>query len=195
MKLGIFGGTFNPVHEGHLAAAKAAADHLALDRVLFIPSGVPPHKAPPTPFEHRLAMVELAVAADPRFAASRIEEGEQKNYSLHTLEKLAELYPGEELYFLIGADAFAEITTWYRWRDVVDRVSFIVVSRPGHDYSVPPGARVFRLDQVAVPVSSSDLRRRLARGEQPEGIPPAVLGYIREHRLYGLPSAEQGNLA
>ncbi|MBX9600737.1 MAG: nicotinate-nucleotide adenylyltransferase [Bryobacteraceae bacterium] len=195
MKIGVFGGTFNPVHDGHLAAARAAADHFGLDRVLFIPSAVPPHKAPPTPFEHRFAMVGLAVAADPRFAASRIEQGEQKNYSLHTLEKLAQLYPGDELYFLIGADAFAEITTWYRWRDVVSRVSFVVVSRPGHEYTVPPGARVHRLDQLAVPFSSSDLRRRLARGEQPEGIPPAVLSYIREHRLYELPPADPGDLA
>lgn len=184
MRFAIFGGTFNPVHAGHLAAARAAADEYALDRVLFIPAAAPPHKSVAVPYADRLRMVELACAADPRFVASRAEEGTSRSYSIDTIEKLRREHPGDEFFFLIGADAFEEIETWRRWRDVIRLVDFIVVSRPGHDYDVPRGARVHRLDSVAVPVSSSELRAALARGEAPAAIPAAVRGYIRAQGLY-----------
>jgi nicotinate-nucleotide adenylyltransferase len=181
----IFGGTFNPPHAGHLAAARAAADACRLDRVLFIPAAAPPHKSVAVPYEHRYRMVELACAADPRFAPSRAEAGTERSYSIHTIEKLRREHPEDEFFFLIGADAFEEIQTWHRWRDVVRQVEFIVVSRPGHDYRVPGGAQVHRLDSVAVPVSSSEVREALARGECPREVPDAVLAYARAHRLYG----------
>ena len=91
--------------------------------------------------------------------------------------------PGE-VYFLIGADAFAEIQTWFRWQDVVREVEFIVVTRPGHQYLSPPGARVHRLETVALPVSSSEIRAALARGETPAELPQPVLEYIRANGLY-----------
>ena len=91
---------------------------------------------------------------------------------------------GHELFFLIGADAFAEIGTWHRWREVVASVEFIVVSRPGRVYKVPEGARVHRLEGVDLPVSSSGIRRKLAEGDEQVDVPPAVLAYIREHGLY-----------
>lgn len=189
MKRAIFGGTFDPIHKAHLAIARAAADRFGLDQILFVPAGTPPHKASRTPYEHRYRMVELACAADARFMASRIEEGGGKSYSIYTIERLKA--EGAEVYFIIGADAFAEIETWHRWQDVVREAEFIVVSRPGHTYRVPPGARVHRLDSVELPVSSSEIRTRLARGEMPEELPEAVARYIAEHGLYREPAGTQ----
>jgi len=90
----------------------------------------------------------------------------------------------EALFFIIGSDAFAEIQSWHRWEDVIRAVEFIVVARPGHEIAVPPGARVHRLDSVELPVSSSDIRDALARGETPQELPPAIAAYIRAHQLY-----------
>jgi nicotinate-nucleotide adenylyltransferase len=130
-------------------------------------------------------MVELACQGEPRFEASRLEEGQERSYSIDTIERVrAALPPGDELYFLIGADAFAEITSWRRWQDVVRAVRFIVAARPGHDYAVPAGATVERLDTLALAISSSSIRARLAAGEDPPELPPTVLAYIREQGLY-----------
>jgi len=183
MKIAIFGGTFNPIHSAHLAMARMAADRLGLDRVLFIPAGHPPHKEAATPYEDRYRMVELACAADPRFVASRLEEGNETSYSIHTIERVKGENPGT-LYFIVGSDAFADIQTWYRWRDVIAAVEFIVVARPGHVIEPPAGAIVHRLDDVSLPVSSSEIRRALARGQVSPELPPAVADYIRTHRLY-----------
>jgi nicotinate-nucleotide adenylyltransferase len=182
MRTAIFGGTFNPIHAAHLVMAREAADQWSLDRVLFVPAGNPPHKHAGTPFEHRYRMVELACAADPRFVASRLEEGAEKSYSIHTIERVQA--EGGDVFFIIGSDAFAEIDTWYRWQDVVRAVEFIVVARPGHPIVSPPGARAHRLDTVASPVSSSEIRHALSRGETPAELPPAVAEYIRTHGLY-----------
>ncbi len=123
-------------------------------------------------------MTELACRADPRFIASRLEAGDGKSYSIDTVERVREL--GQQPFFIIGADAFAEIPTWHRWQDLVRLTEFIVVTRPGHLYSAPPGARVHRLDTVALPVSSSEIRRKLAAGEIPDELPPACKPlYIR----------------
>ena len=183
MKTAIFGGTFNPIHSAHLAMARLAADRLGLDRVLFIPAGRPPHKEAATPYEDRYRMVEIACAADSRFVPSRLEEGAGKSYSIHTIERLKALDPAP-LFFIIGSDAFAEIKTWHRWRDVIAAVEFIVVARPGHLINPPPGAIVHRLDDVALPVSSSEIRRLLARGEVPPEVPPAIAEYIHDRGLY-----------
>jgi nicotinate-nucleotide adenylyltransferase len=182
MKTGIFGGTFDPVHAAHLAMASEAADRWSLDRVLFIPAGNPPHKHADTRFEHRYRMVELACAADSRFVASRMEDGAEKSYSIHTIERVKA--QNGDVFFIIGSDAFAEIRTWHRWEDVIRAVEFIVVARPGHQIVSPPGARVHRLDTLASPVSSSAIRDALARGETSAELPPAVAAYIRANRLY-----------
>jgi nicotinate-nucleotide adenylyltransferase len=182
MKTAIFGGTFDPIHCAHLEMARQAADQFALDRVLFIPAGNPPHKHADTPFEQRYRMVELACAADPRFAASRLEEGERKSYSIDTIERVKAA--NGEVFFIIGADAFAEIETWHRWQDVIRAVEFIVAARPGHQIVSPPGARVHRLETVELPVSSSDIREALARGETPPDLPGNVADYIRANGLY-----------
>ena len=187
MRIALFGGTFDPIHNAHLEIAREAARQFSLDRVLFIPASRPPHKTgvTRTPYEHRYRMVELACAGEPLFEASRLEEGEQNSYSIQTIERVrASIGGGEELFFLIGSDAFAEIRTWHRWREVIASVDFLVVSRPGRAYDVPEGARVQRLEGVDLSVSSSEIRRRLATGDDGVEIPPAVLAYIREHGLY-----------
>jgi nicotinate-nucleotide adenylyltransferase len=187
LKIALFGGTFDPIHTAHLKIAGRAARDFALDRVLFIPAARPPHKSglTRTPYEHRYRMVELACQGEPLFEASRLEQGEQNSYSIETIERVrSSLDAGEELYFLIGADAFAEIRTWHRWREVVASVEFIVVSRPGRMYDVPEGARVHRLDGLDLAVSSSEIRRQLASGDERVEVPPAVLAYIRKYGLY-----------
>lgn len=187
MRLAVFGGTFDPIHTAHTRIAREAADRFRLDKVLFVPAAHPPHKlnGQTTPFEHRYRMVELACAEDPRFEPSRLEEGQEKSYTVHTLERLkAALAPGDEMYFLIGADAFAEIESWHRSRDVLRMVDFIVVSRPGYELRVPEGARVHRLETLALPLSSSEIRRQLETTGSADGLHPQVLEYIRRHGLY-----------
>lgn len=193
-RLAIFGGTFDPIHSAHIAVARAARDRFALDRILFIPAGIPPHKLhqQAEAWEHRFRMVELATADEREFEASDLESGEEKSYSFLTIARvLAGTSDLAVLYFVIGADAFADITTWHRWRDVIAAVEFIVVTRPGHTYAVPEGARVHVLDSVQMTVSSSEIRETLGRCERPEEIPLPVFEYIRDHKLYGFGSACQ----
>lgn len=135
-------------------------------------------------YEDRFRMVEIACRSDAVLQASRIEEGGGNSYSIRTIERLRAQYPDDELFFIIGADAFAEIQTWKRWQDVVRSVEFIVVNRPGHTYEAPAGARVHALENLHMAVSSSEIRRKLASGEEPEELPPGVLDYIRSRGLY-----------
>lgn len=187
MKLAIFGGTFDPIHKGHLAIARKAARHFRLDRVLFVPAYHPPHKAGVTnaTYNDRLRMAELACAGRVGFEVSRLEEGTERSYSIDTIEKVASMAPLDELYFLIGADAFREIRTWRRWRDVARMVRFLVVSRPGCKYETPSEVTLARLDTVELPISSSEIRKALAAGRRPEELPKRVLDYILKHGLYG----------
>jgi nicotinate-nucleotide adenylyltransferase len=187
LRIALFGGTFDPIHNAHLRIAREAAGQFALERVWLIPASRPPHKSgvTRTPYEHRYRMVELACAGEPLFEASRLEEGTENSYSIETIERVHTLLgASEELFFLIGADAFAEIGAWHRWRDVIASVDFIVVSRPGRVYTVPEGARVHRLEGVDLAVSSSGIRHKLAEGDDRIDVPPAVLAYIRQHGLY-----------
>lgn len=187
MKLAIFGGTFDPVHNAHLAVAREAASRFGLDRVLLIPADRPPHKqsGARAPYDDRVRMAEIATAGDGRLCVSRLEEGTERSYSIDTIEKVrAGLSPGDELFFIIGADAFAEIHTWRRWREVAAAVRFIVVSRPNAEYSPPPEVQYVRLDTLSLEISSSEIRRALAAGERPETLPREVLAYIETHWLY-----------
>ena len=186
-RIAIFGGTFDPIHSAHLTVGLEAAEQLKLDQVLFVPAAHPPHKAESTEasYEDRYRMVALACEADSRFVASRLEDGEGRSYSVLTIEKLrARSRPGDRIFFLIGADAFAEIATWQRWQEVVTGVEFIVVTRPGHNYEVPAGATVHRLETLALPVSSSEIRLALSAGRAAEALPAAVSRYVQEHGLY-----------
>jgi nicotinate-nucleotide adenylyltransferase len=186
-RIAIFGGTFDPIHDAHLAVAREAADAFDLDRVLFVPAKNPPHKLGDlhAPFDDRMRMVELACAADARFEASRIEDRPGRSYSYDTVVLVRE-QRGEtaHVFFLIGADAFAEIRSWHRWQDLVKLVEFIVVSRPRRAFDVPAGAHVHRLDTLELPVSSSAIRKSLDRGELDVPIPDAVRTYIQDRGLY-----------
>ena len=189
MRLAILGGTFDPIHKAHLALAREAASQYRLEKVLFVPASHPPHKSGMTHagYEHRVRMATLACAGDPRFEVSRLEEN-TASYSIDTIGKVrAQLRPGDQLFFLIGADAFAEIETWRRWQEVVGAVTFIVASRPGHEYRIPAGASVERMETIDLPYSSSAIRRGLAAGERPGEVPDAVLDYIYQFGLYSVP--------
>jgi nicotinate-nucleotide adenylyltransferase len=136
MKLALFGGTFDPVHRGHLAIAGAAAKQFGLSCVYFVPADLPPHKQHRdlTPFHHRYAMLALATQNDRRFVPSLLDAGaSQPNYSINTVRRLKQtLKQSDRLYFLIGIDAFMEISTWYHPVELLTECDFIVVSRPGY---------------------------------------------------------------
>jgi nicotinate-nucleotide adenylyltransferase len=188
LRLAIFGGTFDPIHWAHLAIAREAIERCRLDRVLLVPADNPPHKTgvTNTPYENRVRMAEIACRGLPHLEVSRLEAGTQRSYSIDTIRKVrAGIAPADELFFVIGADAFADIRTWHQWQDVVREVSFLVVSRPGAIYDVPPEARVERLDRLDLTISSSEIRRGLAAGKRPAEVPPAVLEYILANSLYG----------
>ena len=199
MKIALFGGTFDPVHSGHLEIARAAADAYELDRVLFVPAGSPPHKLglQQAPYEDRFHMTALACQEDPRFEASRLEDpailGDRRSYSYDTIQRMRQtLAPDDGLYFLLGEDAYADLGIWYRLEDVVPLVEFLVVSRPdgGGDRAPKlPGLRISWVRGIDHPASSTEIRRRAASGESLEGLTPdSVADYIRRNRLYLTPA-------
>jgi nicotinate-nucleotide adenylyltransferase len=181
----LFGGTFDPIHNAHVAVAREVLRRFDVSRVVFVPAARPPHKDDGTqaPFEDRVRMVELACGGEPGFEVSRIEENFPRSYSILTIEKMLEEGAGP-LSFLIGADAFAEIESWHRWKDIVRLVEFIVVTRPAAEWTLPPGATVQELAGLWLPVSSSEVRRALAAGDPDVPVPPAVLHWIRDRGLY-----------
>lgn len=184
----LFGGTFDPIHQAHLHIAREAEERCALDRILFVPAGRPPHKEGDqvTPFEHRYRMVEAACAGHPSFEPSRLEEPPHSSYSIDTVKRLyTELEPNTEVTFLIGSDAFDEIESWKQWHDLSQLVKFIVAARPGSQYKIPAGTRVQRLNSLALEVSSSDIRSSLAEGKETDKLPKSVLAYIKQNHLYG----------
>ncbi len=195
MRIALFGGTFDPIHEGHLEIARAAAEAYKLDRVLFVPGGRPPHKVgeQQAGYEDRYEMTRLACAEDERFEASRLEDpdclGGRRSYSYDTIQRIrATLEPADQLYFLLGEDAFADLGVWYRLEDVVRLVEFLVVSRPeggGERAPKSPELRVRWVRGVKHPASSTRVRERAAAGESLRGlVPAAVADYIREQGLY-----------
>jgi len=199
MTLGVLGGTFDPIHNGHLAAAVAAERALALDAVVLVPSRTPPHRPDPVRAtgEHRFAMAALAAKGRPGWSASRLEiDREGASYTFDTLTALRS--PTVELFFILGADAFAEIATWSRYPAVLDLANFVVVSRPGITLdslrarvpsafsSRPAGrTRVILVEATTPDISSTDIRRRVQSGASLQGlVPDGVAAYIAAHRLY-----------
>lgn len=186
-KVCLFGGTFDPIHMAHLRIAEEAQKKFGLDRVLFVPAGNPPHKdaASLTAYEDRYRMVEIACKPYPSFVASRLEAGRRPSYTVDTMKRvLKDLNRNDRLFFLVGGDAFDELETWKGWRDLIQMTEFVVVSRPESEYRVPAGARVHRLDGLALPVSSSTIRTRLATGEATPELPPEVRAYVEKRGLY-----------
>ena len=195
MKLGILGGTFDPIHLGHLAAASAALDCAELERVLFIPSARPPHRpAAHASAEARLAMCRLAVAGEPRFEVSDLEVRRGgPSYTSDTLRELRLARPDDELHLILGWDAAKLFRSWHEPEAVLELVMIVVVARPGtaepsaadlRSAGFDPG-RVISCLRVTPDVSGSELRRELAAGASISGqVSPAVEGYIAEHDLY-----------
>ncbi|CAN5404258.1 nicotinate-nucleotide adenylyltransferase [soil metagenome] len=195
MRVALFGGTFDPIHRGHLAIAGAAADAFGLDTVLFAPAGRQPLKlnSTPTTFEDRLAMVELACGSDARFCASALDAPHadgSANYTVDTLAALILERPGDQIFVLAGADSFLDLPRWREPARLLQLAEWIVVSRPGfslddfNGLALPPG-RVHRLESVHEDVSATELREKLERGEDCSAmVPAAVLEYVRERGLY-----------
>lgn len=190
MKLGILGGTFNPIHLGHLLIAQDALVQAKLDRVLFIPAATPPHKelAGNVHATHRLEMVRLAIAGNERFAADNLEiRRGGKSYSVDTLEALRGRYPRATFCFIIGADSLQELHLWKDARRLVKMCRFIAFTRPGFKPKPArlPGLRYQLLDQHSCDIASRDIRDRAGRGQSIRYlVPDPVLRYIRGHKLY-----------
>jgi nicotinate-nucleotide adenylyltransferase len=200
-RIGILGGTFDPIHLGHLEAATAARIRLSLDRVILVPSRTPPHRniEPRASVYHRFAMTALAANSRDRLLVSDLElRRDGQSYTALTLDSLqAEGYKASQLYFIIGADAFAEIEAWHDYPRVLSLSNFVVVPRRGLSFtqlnpipdpqSLVPGASTsVSFIEVQTPdVSSTEIRRRVASSEPIEAlVPPAVAEHIRRHRLY-----------
>ncbi len=189
MKLALYGGTFDPVHPGHLEVARAAVSELALDRLWFLVSGDPPHKRRRlTPAGHRLAMVQLVLAGEPRLDVCEVEVLRSgPSYTVDTLRAFRSLHPRAELSFLIGADSLLDLPGWREPEAILD-FGVVVAPRPGFDLRSVPASlrrRVRILKSPANPASSSAVRTRLRRpGGTPPGMDPRVLAYIQAHRLF-----------
>jgi nicotinate-nucleotide adenylyltransferase len=213
VRIGIFGGTFNPIHLGHLRSAEEVRECQQLDRILFIPSASPPHKreAEIAPARHRLAMVRLALAGNPTFDVSNIEiDRPGRSYSVDTLDALRAAHPKVQYTFILGLDAFREISTWMNYRRLFELCDIVVTSRPHYDETslralIPIAARgdfcyrskrkvlehrsghqiVFqRVSDLAI--SASDIRARCRRGDSVRYlVPQSIEKYLARHKLYG----------
>ncbi|MFN2587332.1 MAG: nicotinate-nucleotide adenylyltransferase [Actinomycetota bacterium] len=190
-RLGVMGGTFDPIHNGHLAAASAVLDAFELDRVLFVPAGTPWQKAGFSAAEDRWMMTVLAITGNPRFEASRMEiDRKGPTYTVDTMAILRDFYgPDVDLFFVAGVDAVLTIGTWHGVEGLVGLAEVIAVPRAGFDPAAlqprPEWPRVHLARIAEVDVSSTDIRRMAAAGLPIDGlVPAAVADYIRDHRLY-----------
>ncbi len=194
-RLGVLGGTFDPIHAGHLAAASAAIDCAHLDRVIFVPAAQPPHRpVAVAPARDRLAMCRLATTGDARFAVSDLElDRTGPSYTVDTLLELRRLHPDAELFLILGWDAASLFHTWHRPEHVRAIASIVIVGRPGSKAPQPADLKSAGLDGKGIvrcvgdtpAVSASEIRRAVAAGESIAGlVPEAVERYITTHRLY-----------
>jgi len=212
VKIALFGGTFDPIHFGHLRAARAAVRKFRLDQILFVPSGRPPHKPEDhlTPFVHRFAMVSLACAGEPKFVPSLLEapDGEPQ-YSIDTVQRFRKSFRAQDhLFFMVGMDAFVDLPHWKEPRKLLNLIDFIIVSRPGfrveNILKVIPSRMVKRslrrkgktviqlqrvqlhiLNGVHIPIASHEIRSAIRNRRPVAGlIPPLVEEYIRKEKVY-----------
>ncbi|NOR11225.1 MAG: nicotinate (nicotinamide) nucleotide adenylyltransferase [Desulfovibrionaceae bacterium] len=210
-RIGLFGGTFDPVHNGHLAAGRAALSQLYLDQLIYIPAPSPPHKQDVsiTSFYHRLAMLERAIGDKKGFSVSPIEaERHGPSYTIDTLSIIRRRFESDVIFFyVIGLDAFAEIRTWKHYQQLLLEVSFVVIDRPSHNnetceqivltelqgytrrgegsWGHEKGSTIYRLVMEPVDVSSTVVRMLLQEGKSVDGlVPERVIEYLQENRLY-----------
>ncbi|OSI09367.1 nicotinate-nucleotide adenylyltransferase [Neisseria zoodegmatis] len=200
-KIGLFGGTFDPIHNGHIHIARAFADELALDMVVFLPAGNPYHKKEEqtrTDARHRLAMTELAISDDPRFAASDcdiIREG--ATYTFDTVQIFRQQFPSAQLWWLLGSDSLLQLHTWKKWQTLVNQTHIAVAAREGDNIAQAPrelhgwigsalqNGSLHLLQTPMYNISSTEIRRRIRNGEPVSGlIDPRVENYIARNHLY-----------
>ena len=191
-RIGVFGGTFDPVHVGHLIMAAEAVERLRLDALLFVPARRPAHKRARAlaPIQHRIAMLRIATRRGPRFQVSRVEaDGDRVNFTARTLEALARKEPAE-YFFLMGQDSLEEFTAWREPERILALARLAVVPRGDGDLPILPAAvrrRVVYIRPPRIGVSSTEIRRRLRRGLTVRyWIPEAVQAYASRHGLYGI---------
>jgi nicotinate-nucleotide adenylyltransferase len=189
-RVGIMGGTFDPIHHGHLVAASEVSTLFDLDEVIFVPTGEPWQKSERqvSPAEHRYLMTVIATASNPRFWVSRVDiDRAGPTFTIDTIRDIAEQRPAAQLYFITGADALAQILSWKNAEEALGLARFVGVTRPGYELSDAhlPIDSVMLLDVPAMAISSSDCRERVANG-QPVWylVPDGVVQYINKHRLY-----------
>lgn len=209
MRIGVFGGTFDPIHKGHLEVAEMAFTLCSLEQIIFIPAKVPPHKEPPqASFEDRLNMVVLACQDKPAYICSAIEgERQGPSYSLHTIRRLKEeVAAADELFFIVGLDTFLEIHSWYEYQEVISTIHFIVIGREGYQgqalnqvlqeegyirrknrvWENEKKRKLYLMEHSPVGISSTQLRENMNKTEQAvRFLPSTVLNYIKKNKLYG----------
>ncbi|HEV2035880.1 MAG TPA: nicotinate-nucleotide adenylyltransferase [Candidatus Dormibacteraeota bacterium] len=194
-RIGVLGGTFDPIHAGHLAAAKAAIGCARLDRVLFVPAGQPPHRPPAiAPAEQRREMCRLAIAGEARFSVSDVELGRSgPSYTVDTLSDLLRLRPDTSLFLILGWDAARLFPSWHRPEEIRTLASIVIIGRPGSGAPREADLKPAGLEAEGVmlcleptpDISASEIRRAVAAGESIAGlVPEAVERYIAAHRLY-----------
>lgn len=212
-RIAYFGGTFDPVHTGHLTIARSLVERFRLDRFNFLPAFHAPHKPdrPPTSGYHRFAMLSIATINDPRIGVSTLElDKRQKRYTIETLPELHALHPDSDVFFVMGGDSWKEICTWRDWEQVLLASNHIVVTRPGYEISLdhvtdavrarivdlrstetgtimePIGYRIFITDAVLYDTSATELREDLSDGhlDREDDIPAEVAKYIEKYELY-----------
>ncbi|MEO0312876.1 MAG: hypothetical protein RL140_106 [Actinomycetota bacterium] len=187
-RLGVMGGTFDPIHHGHLVAASEVASAFNLDGVLFVPTGTPWQKDKVTDGEHRYLMSVIATASNPRFTVSRVDiDREGPTYTVDTLRDIQKAYPDAELFFITGADAVKQMLEWKDHEQLWPLAHFVAVTRPGHKLELPPAPKgaISILEIPALAISSTDIRARVVEGEPVWYlVPDGVVQYIGKHKLY-----------
>ncbi|MGK5558192.1 nicotinate-nucleotide adenylyltransferase [Actinomadura kijaniata] len=190
-RLGIMGGTFDPIHHGHLVAASEVAHYFSLDEVVFVPTGVSSHKDDRkiAPAEDRYLMTVIATASNPRFSVSRIDiDRPGPTYTVDTLRDMRDLHgPGTELFFITGADALGKMLTWHDADELFELAHFVGVTRPGHRLADPglPDGRVSLMEVPALSISSTECRDRVRAGEPIWYlVPDGIVQYINKRSLY-----------
>jgi nicotinate-nucleotide adenylyltransferase len=189
LRLGVMGGTFDPIHHGHLVAASEVAAALNLDQVIFVPTGMPLQKPDVTNSEDRYLMTVIATASNPRFNVSRVDiDREGPTYTVDTLRDIQSAYPDADLFFISGADAITQILAWKDFDELWKAAKFVAVTRPGHAMQLPESAPAGAIEVLEVPalsISSTDVRQRSANGDPVWYlVPDGVVQYINKHNLY-----------
>ena len=189
LRLGVMGGTFDPIHHGHLVAASEVASAFKLDQVIFVPTGEPWQKPLVTNSEDRYLMTVIATASNPRFNVSRVDiDRDGPTYTVDTLRDIQATYTDAELFFITGADAITQILAWKDVDQLWSAAKFIAVTRPGHAMQIPSGAPAGAIEVLEIPalsISSTDVRQRAANSEPVWYlVPDGVVQYINKHQLY-----------